>query len=346
MDYELHVREKIKKLRPEYELVGKYNGYNEYCVFKHDVCGNTFEATPHSMLRPVKNKDKFSKNCPFCNKTKRTTLEMLKYKLKIELNDEYELVNDGDYKNLITNIDIRHKKCGKIFNTTLSLLFNRTRCPYCSHRSFKYTTDEVKEEIKNLTNGEYIVLSEYKNEKTPIKIKHTKCNKIFYPTRRNFIYNGTRCPYCVTNNYSKMEYFMKKVLNDYSINYIQNHLLIIGKKYRCDFYLNDYKLILELDGERHFKETRYSDSKSQLSIYKKRDSNKNKICEQNKMSYIRIPYTVKWYEFQNIIFDLYNNNGKLSSTTIEKYNLLYFDGKYVHNYIRYYTDINPSYYLY
>ena len=60
-----------------------------------------------------------------------------------------------------------------------------------------------------------------------------------------------------------------------------------------DFYLPDYNLCIEYDGEQHYKEMRYSkDGKSGLDRVMETDLLKNKFCLQHNIKLIRIAYNI------------------------------------------------------
>lgn len=61
---------------------------------------------------------------------------------------------------------------------------------------------------------------------------------------------------------------------------------------RFDFYLPDYNLIIEYDGEQHFKEVTGNKFKSSsLKDRQSKDLQKNKYCEEQGINLLRIPYT-------------------------------------------------------
>ena len=61
--------------------------------------------------------------------------------------------------------------------------------------------------------------------------------------------------------------------------------------YRFDFYLLDYNICLEYDGEQHFKYTnRGWDTEEQFKKTQKRDNIKNQYCKEHNIKLIRIPY--------------------------------------------------------
>ncbi|MDN6569807.1 MAG: hypothetical protein L0L22_02310, partial [Staphylococcus equorum] len=59
----------------------------------------------------------------------------------------------------------------------------------------KLTTEEIDKRIKELTNGEYLLLGEYVNSYTKIQIKHNICGNTYKVTWGSF-QQGSRCPRC------------------------------------------------------------------------------------------------------------------------------------------------------
>ncbi len=58
-----------------------------------------------------------------------------------------------------------------------------------------WNTDSFSNKVKELTNGEYELLGEYKKTHTKTKFKHLKCGYEFEMAPHNFLV-GQRCPYC------------------------------------------------------------------------------------------------------------------------------------------------------
>ena len=82
-------------------------------------------------------------------------------------------------------------------------------------------------------------------------------------------------------------------LHDHGIEYIPQktfHDLKTEKGYLLflDFYIPEYNLAIEYDGQQHFKDVpRF---KSNLKENQIRDSIKNNFCKTNKITLVRIPY--------------------------------------------------------
>lgn len=76
---------------------------------------------------------------------------------------------------------------------------------------------------------------------------------------------------------------------------------INGTKYRFDFYLPDYNLMIEYDGEQHYMPVNFGENntklmKERLKARQKNDQIKNNYCKENNINLLRIPY----WEKQNI----------------------------------------------
>ena len=66
----------------------------------------------------------------------------------------------------------------------------------------KKTTESFAKEVKDLTNGEYVLTGDYIYSNIETTIKHLKCGKEFIVKPTNFCrtYRGIRCPYCSKAN--------------------------------------------------------------------------------------------------------------------------------------------------
>jgi predicted nucleic acid-binding Zn-ribbon protein len=115
-----------------------------------------------------------------------------------------------DYQNRIDNSGLDFKildfkkgdkkskfkhSCGHIFETRLSHLLNRNRCPICdgvwrTKEMFQKKSDEIH-------NSEYVIL-EFKNGNYPVKIEHKVCGEIFTQIGNRHL-RGDRCFKCYGN---------------------------------------------------------------------------------------------------------------------------------------------------
>ena len=108
--------------------------------------------------------------------------------------------------------------------------------------------------------------------------------------------------------------YIYQFLNEIHIDHETEFPVVIdGVRYRFDFYLPDYNLFIEYDGEQHFKPTEYhgNDFEANMNDLLKRqkyDQIKNKYCEDNNINLLRIPY----WEKENVKSIINNHLQRLS----------------------------------
>lgn len=120
---------------------------------------------------------------------------------------------------------------------------------------------------------------EYKGVNKKVKIICQKCGNIFYQTPYNHISCQHGCPLC---NISHLENDVEVFLKNHDINYVREYKL---GRLRGDFYLSDYNLIIECQGEQHFipKFILCKDEKKRHKLYYdgiERDIRKKRICDE------------------------------------------------------------------
>lgn len=85
--------------------------------------------------------------------------------------------------------------CGYIFETRLSHLLSRNRCPICDG---KWRTKEMFQKKSNIVhNNEYKIL-DFKSGNEPVKIKHKLCGNVFKQIGHRHL-RGDRCFKCYGN---------------------------------------------------------------------------------------------------------------------------------------------------
>ena len=123
--------------------------------------------------------------------------------------DDYEFLTN--YTKNTEKIKIKHKICNNEFYMISGNFKNLGyRCPYCAGNK-KMNTELFKKRVFDLVQDEYIVIGEYKNAGTKIKLKHSKCNNVYEVTPSDFLNGSYRCPYCAGNKKLTFEMVSKKV---------------------------------------------------------------------------------------------------------------------------------------
>jgi hypothetical protein len=101
---------------------------------------------------------------------------------------------------------------------------------------------------------------------------------------------------CETNRKSFGEKKIKEFLDENSISYIREKKFESCKNIKelpFDFYLPEYNICIEYDGELHYRSSSFFGGDEALNRIKKNDIIKSNWCLKNKIKLIRIPYKKK-----------------------------------------------------
>lgn len=201
----------------------------------------------------------------------------------------------GEYINAKTKVKIKHLSCGYVWDVWADHFLNSNGCIACSGYK-KKTTNDFKLNVHELNGDEYSVTSKYVNAHTSIKMHHNLCGNSFYIKPNTFLSLGNGCPYCKTK--SKGEKLISDILDKYSICYEVQYSFDDCRNERVllfDFYLPDYNLLIEYDGEHHFSPVDFAGkgeewAKELFGYTQHNDQIKSQYCKDNNIPLLRIPY--------------------------------------------------------
>lgn len=176
-------------------------------------------------------------------------------------------------------------------------------------RRKKHMQQVGKSMILDLTGeqfGELTVLSltEERKNTSPVWKCRCSCGKIHYATTHDLRNHYVES--CGHLQESKGVRYIKKTLDENNIRYETEKTFSdckspkTNKSLRFDFYIPDKNLLIEYDGEQHFKERPKGFFKDSLEERQFRDRYKNEYCKQHNIPLIRIPYT----ELNHLSLDL------------------------------------------
>lgn len=184
---------------------------------------------------------------------------------------------------------------------------NRTRfgyqCPKCSGRvaspenNLLVKYPDIAKEWHSTKNGDKKPEDFTPSSHTKVWWQCSKYNRHIYQaiignrTMKNGL--GTGCPYC---NQSKMEKATEAILIKQKIRYEPQKkfadMQFQGNQLSYDFYLPEYKAIIELDGRQHFEEASdYFHHNKSYAHQRHRDIVKNAYAAREGFSLLRIAYT-------------------------------------------------------
>lgn len=157
-------------------------------------------------------------------KTHRKTQEYFVEEVFTLVGDEYAVL--GLYKNSATKIQMKHKECGFEYEVTPNHFTSKgRRCPDCYGTPLK-TSEQFALDVQRIHGENFVVLGEYKNNKTKIKIKHIECDREFEIIPTDITSHGRGCPRCSIEKRAEnatrthmefLEEVYKQVGNDYKV---------------------------------------------------------------------------------------------------------------------------------
>lgn len=227
--------------------------------------------------------------CPRCNGGVSKTQEEFIESSKNKHNDiyDYSLVK---YVNSKTKVDVICKKHG-IFNIKPNNHILGQGCYLCGIENNTYTTQQFTEKAQKIHGNIYdYSLVAYKYNSVKIKIICQE-HGIFEQTPHAHL-SGRGCSKCKIK--SKGELFIANWLNQNVINFEVQKSFIGCKNVlplRYDFYLPKHNMLIEYDGEPHFREVAYLGGKIGYELRQINDKLKTIYAANNDIKLLRIPYT-------------------------------------------------------
>ena len=238
------------------------------------------------------------------------TQNQIEKTIKEKTIDTVEII-DNSYKNTDTNMRLHCKTCNHIWDITpRSYLQNQTICPNCNTgRSGKLSQNEVSRRIKSVLGEEYELQGLYTGKRNKISIKHS-CGHSYYVWPNDIWQKKLgECLIC-KDNFSKGHKKIREFLSKYVIfeeeKTFDDCLGETGRNLPFDFYIPVFNLIIEFDGEQHFK-PKWSEIEFQRT--QKNDSIKNNYCNKKSIRLLRISYN-QLNEVDTILEETFNDYRK------------------------------------
>lgn len=207
---------------------------------------------------------------------------------------DYNERNNGNKKANLHLICRKHKDKGIQILDLYNLKSNKNGCIYCNGQGRTKESFQAELKGKNL-NVEIIEFNNYNN----LDVKCIKCGYMWNTYGTNLLY-GHGCPICKSSKGErKVETFLKKFEYKYIAQYTYDDCRDI-LPLPFDFYLPEYNILIEVDGEQHFYPISFgckSKEKTLANFHKQlsHDKIKNEYCKKHNIPLIRIPY----YEIQD-----------------------------------------------
>ncbi len=232
-----------------------------------------FEQIPKAHLN--------GQGCKKCNKNIPTNEEFKQRLKKIYGNElDYSLVK---YENIRTKITLVCKKHGTFKQRPDHLLFDGMGCRKCNNE--KIYLNKAKEVHGDTYNYDLVKYEKSHKQIDIICKKHGKFKQLAYQHT-----NNSGCPKCKE---SKGEKEIRNYLLENNIIFETQKTFNDCKfknKLKFDFYLPNYNLCIEYDGEQHFMLKEFWGGQKEFEKIQKRDKIKTQYCIDNNINLLRIKY--------------------------------------------------------
>lgn len=281
----------------------------------HSVSGTTHFICPQHGYQTLNTslllKGAICKRCAIeKNKKARSLKTQLTIEEEISQYNNNKLLNKEDYINGDTkNLKVLCGKCNKVFITDKkSYLKNARRdenylCPSCNREMIRSRMlrdkDDVEKYINSINDNKLLNKKDYKgNDITNLKIQCGLCGEVFTTSLVCYQAGKTMCRKC-SSKISYGELAIKEFLDLYQIRYEDEYLFDDCRDINplpFDFYLSDYNLCIEYQGEQHYKSVEFFGGEEAFKIRQLHDQIKRDYCNSNNIVLIEIPY----WEYKNI----------------------------------------------
>lgn len=199
----------------------------------------------------------------------------------------YELVSEFD--GVGKKVTVKNLDCGHTYTANAANILYGSGCPVCHGMK---DTSSFSQTIEKKYPGEYTVLGEYVNNRTPILIRHNKCGYEWEVVPKTLLRHYT-CQHC---NKSLGEHLVEEFLKAHGLDYKCQYTFDDCRDENVlpfDFavFVNGEIRLVEFDGSQHFEgHSRQWNTPEHHSKVAMHDACKNNYCESHKIPLLRIPY--------------------------------------------------------
>ena len=237
--------------------------------------------------------------CPLCriitvsNKLKKG-VDVIRDTLVDRYGDDIILISDK-YKNARTQLLFECRKHGR-FMTTWAIIRRGFCCPKCGieNRAQKRSLgqEEFERRANQIHHNKYSYeLAVYKEEKSKVWVRCPE-HGYFEITAKHHM-AGFGCPIC---SFTRGEQAIYNYLIEHDIQFEYQYefpsldLFSSNTKFRVDFWLKKINVIIEYNGEQHYKPISIFGGEKRYTIQQERDESLRVFCRQKKITLIEIPY--------------------------------------------------------
>lgn len=219
----------------EYQATGQFTSMGIHTTIQHS-CGKELKIKPRSFIYEGTR----------CNCGRVLGYEGVKRNI-----EQFEGFHLAEYTDITTPLVVKHDKCGKRFSFYYSKFMADPRCRACQRKGHiaVRSTDDFKEDMKDLVGEEYELIGEYNGPRKRVLIRHNTCGTTqeYHPY---FFLNGGRCSQCHTdmNEAEFRDYVERASQGKYKViqKATKNHYEIVNTKSGESVFMSMLKVRQEL----------------------------------------------------------------------------------------------------
>jgi len=290
-------------LKTDIKILSEYVDAKTKILCKCVTCNNIWYVTPNKLLQ--------GRGCPKCAIEHRNLSKVIPKNDFIERlsNVNKDIILFDGYEGVSKKAVFLCKIHNELFEAIPQNLLAGHGCPICANERQRRTHEEFMLKLHNQNDNDITILSQYTGITDDITVKCNICNHMWVTTPHS-LYKNSGCPLC---NSSLGELRTRKYLLDNNLNFIWQKefdgLTGIGNGLLSyDFYLQDYNLLIEYQGEFH-DGTAKQQTLEQFEYQKEHDRRKKQYAIDNNIKLLEI-----WYWNYENIEEILDKELELSSS--------------------------------
>lgn len=218
---------------------------------------------------------------------------------KLFEDNKYKILLNQNYVNNVTKLEVEDEEGYRGFLEYRQLKKGDSLVRFSTKTNEKYFLYNIRlhEKKNNYSSSVLSIIPERKDKsRTVISVK-CGCGEIYETTYIYYLNKDGQCAKCI-NSLSSYESKMRNYLFQNGIYFISEYTFADCRDKNplpFDFYLPEYNLVIEIDGEGHYFPCHFNNISKDKAVFsfekiKYHDLLKNIYCMENHIDLLRIPY--------------------------------------------------------